>query len=121
MEVPFPVEPVGVGARWTVTRNVAVPMRSQIVATYTLVEREGNHVVLESVSEVTGEPQPGPNGTRLTELDGGGEAPIEFDLTSLEPTMSLVSHSHMVLEAERGEQTAQIVNDMQMRISSSPH
>lgn len=56
--VPFPLEPVGVGARWEVRRRVSVwSARLEQVVTYTLVERSIDQVRLGVAFEQTSAPQ----------------------------------------------------------------
>lgn len=58
--VPFPKQAVGIGAQWTVRREINIwGNRVDQVSTYTLTRRDGNTVEVDIVIEQTGLPQVG--------------------------------------------------------------
>lgn len=80
LAVPFPEEPVGIGGSWEVLRsrdNQGITMLERL--TVTLVEREGKHIVFETVTDQAladdgGQMQGLPPGSKVhfTEFTSGG-------------------------------------------------
>lgn len=97
---PFPVEAVGVGAKWQVTQHVADNgLALDQTVTYTLAERKGDVVKLDIALVQSAEPQqfggaampPGAK-AELISLVSSGTGSTEFDLTHLFPTKSKLEH-----------------------------
>lgn len=110
LAVPFPEEPVGVGARWTVTQHLEQQgMRLDQVATWELVKREGTTITLANSLIQSAAPQPMnapglPPGTSvmLEALESKGKGDVEADLTQLSPLKSKVGlemHMRMLTTA----------------------
>lgn len=110
LAVPFPEEPVGVGARWTVTQHLEQQgMKLDQVATWELVKREGTTITLANSLIQTAEPQPMaapglPPGTSimLEALESKGKGEVQADLTQLSPLKSQVGlemHMRMLTSA----------------------
>ncbi|MFT5354805.1 MAG: hypothetical protein ACI9KE_002018 [Polyangiales bacterium] len=90
VQPPFPIEPVAVGARWRVASEIRNQVVMQQVQEYELVEREGDHIVLQVVTtqsaqpQVMEVPQPGVS-ARLLSLVGEGTGRSEINLTQIAP------------------------------------
>lgn len=81
--VIFPAEPVGVGARWTVT--VAMASQGTRIITYTLKSKEGNRVVLDA----TVDQKPAVTSLSLSDLDSAlSEAGITTSTPSTDPSQA---------------------------------
>jgi len=110
--VPFPEEPVGVGATWEVQETIDVNAYSlQQVVVYKLLAREGDEIQLEIIVTQTAEPQP------LRELPRGMQAMIEIfegdargradiSLTRLVPHTELDYNSMLEARADGGQALA---------------
>ena len=89
---PFPVDAVGVGARWEVQQTLNQHgVRMEQVATFELVELGTDSGKLVSVVAQSAEPQalppPSPGVTaRLMKLQGSGTGQVRYDLNGLVPT-----------------------------------
>ncbi|MBW2462357.1 MAG: hypothetical protein JRH11_11985 [Deltaproteobacteria bacterium] len=99
--IPFPEEPVGIGARWQVERTVDLHTHDvDQVVTYELVDLAGTRGQLRITVEQTAEAQPlhnlpaGAEG-RLDTYVGRGNGEAVFDLTSMTPLVGLAFQSAM--------------------------
>ncbi len=94
---PLPVEPVGVGARWSVDQDVDQQgLKVKQTTTWTLVSREGSLVILDTEVQQTAPPQEmnHPNLTpgstvKLSRFDSKGTGRTELDLRSLVPNAAM--------------------------------
>jgi hypothetical protein len=98
---PFPVEPVGVGAKWEVTTQVADGgLELTQIVTYTLKERTSDAVVLETVLVQNAAPQaitpagmpPGASAA-LESFVSNGTGTTSLHLGHLFPTTGKLDHS----------------------------
>ncbi len=129
MPAVFPEQPVGVGARWSVTMLVDGPIKMTQVATYTLVEHQGTTGSLRFEIKQTAKPQamtagvpnagPGVN-ARLTALDGGGEGTLKFDLKRLVPESKMETSTKMSVTVQAQGQTTQMVTELGIELETSP-
>jgi len=99
--IPFPEEPVGIGARWQVERTVDLHTHDvDQVVTYELVDLTGTRGQLRITVEQTAEAQPlhnlpGGAQARLDAYVGRGNGEAVFDLTSMTPLVGLTFQSAM--------------------------
>lgn len=130
--IPFPVEPVGIGAKWRMALKATVSgMTQTVTTTYTLTELAADRLALRSEIEQAAEPQalqlPGvPPGTRvrLEALSGAGPGEVELELDRPVPVQSAIrmkTDMRMTFGGAPGESLAvsQTV-DVDTRISSAP-
>lgn len=74
LSAPFPKEPVGVGARWTVKRSATITgLRMDMTTRYTLRSRTGDRYVLDVTQEASSPPGP----ADLPGLPAGARATID--------------------------------------------
>lgn len=99
--IPFPEEPVGIGARWEVRRTLDNHTHDvDQVVTYELVDLAGSRGQLRITVEQSADPQPLhnlPTGAqaRLDTYVGRGNGEAVFDLTSMTPLVGLTFQSAM--------------------------
>jgi hypothetical protein len=106
MAVPFPVEPVGKGAKWTVTTQVnSNGVSVTQVATYTLADRSGDHLKLSvaiaqdaPAQELKSADLPPGAKTMLKNMKASGAAQVEVDLNRLVPNSK--GNVDLVMEME---------------------
>jgi hypothetical protein len=128
MTVPFPTEPVGIGATWTVTTKVEVNrIRTENEVRYRLVERTGDRVVLEvEISQTAPEQDPKlPNlpagaAVHLTSLSNSGSGHVVVTPSSLLPvsmTSDVSGTTDMTIE--QGGQSGHLVQDTVLELGLS--
>lgn len=97
---PFPVEPVGVGAKWQVSQNIEDNgLKLNQVTTYTLTERTGDVVVLQAelVQKADGQSinaaglPPGATAS-LESFESAGSGTSTLSMGHLFPTASTLKH-----------------------------
>jgi hypothetical protein len=97
MSAPLPEEPVGRGARWQVTMPVETPaVKLTQVATYTLLEIQGDRVKFDFTIKQSALPQeihtpgaaPGVK-VLLESLKSSGKGTVELQMTNLVPTSNM--------------------------------
>ena len=117
MLVPLPDEPVGRGAVWQVTTPIETPaMKFTQVATYTLLEIQGDTVKLDVQITQSAPPQESrpiggaPDTTVMLEsLDTSGSGTVELQMTNVVPTSKLnLTTTNVVLSDQRVKTTMQI-------------
>ena len=125
LSAPFPREPVGVGARWTVTSTATLAgLKMTTTTRYTLRSRTGDRYELDQTQEATAVPGPVP----LPNLPAGAQASvtnfsvkstgqISGDLTRHLPTKSSVKGTGegafaMTIGAEKVTMTQNLTMDM---------
>ena len=103
LTAPLPLEPVGLGARWS--RTVVLPLdaapRAAVTFEYTLTDRTGTSIDLAVAARLSGEPQPAPLDPRVTvsQLEGQGRGRIVRLLDEVTPVVSeLELEATMTLE-----------------------
>ncbi len=93
IQVPLPVEPVGVGAKWTAVGTVDQGgMKIEQTAKYELLSREGDSIKLKlQVSQKLVDPNFSPPGmpgvkAKIDAFQSGGKGNLDISLTNLMPT-----------------------------------
>lgn len=123
LAAPFPVEPVGIGARWQVMQRADTGgARISQTAEYTLRARTGTRVELD-VKIVDSSIEIGdalPPGARMMgmRLEGGGNTSI--DLASLVPTARMDVGTQIALSISAQGQSQTMMMDMQMQQAMGP-
>ena len=129
LTTPFPVEPVGVGARWKVETSVdqaGFPLLQ--VATYELTKLQGDRgslaVQITQTSKGGDLQMPNlPKGTKATLLsvESGGSGSVDFDLEALGPvnsTSQVRAKIKTQIEAEGQKQVMEMDMNMVLRLRS---
>ena len=126
LSTPFPFAAVGVGARWKVTQHPTVNgLTSTQIAVYTLVERDGQRIVLRARLRQSSPSQPIqatdlPEDATATLLgsDGGGAGDVNVDLTQVLPNASTVlARVEQAILVEQGTQQVQISQTVTTNVS----
>lgn len=128
MAPPFPQEPVGSGASWTVHTSPAVSgIATDNAYHYTLVERRDDVLVLEVGYEQTADPQdvelPGmPAGTtmRVESMDGSGSGRQSIEVGRMLPVLSTMEGGGTIrmsidVGGEEGSMTQEMELAMELR------
>jgi hypothetical protein len=128
MSAPLPAEPVGVGASWQLTQNVESGGFSVVqTATYTLVSRDGDDVVLDLVltqnapaqtTELPGMP-PGLD-ANLDSLEASGTGQMQIDLRRFVPVADSTLDMAMQLSIAMQGQSQQIGMSLRMDLGIAP-
>jgi hypothetical protein len=128
MSLPFPEEPVGVGAKWEVKQameNGGMKTFQKITAELTAVQ--GNVITLSVKTEQTAPPQPvnnpalPPGATvSLVNLTGAGTGTMKVSLDSLVPTSEMNSKTTTVMDMSMSGQSQRISMDMTMKVTIAP-
>jgi len=93
MAIPFPTEPVGIGAKWQSTTKLDQQgIKIDQVATYEVVAIDGKMVKLKFTVQLSAPPQtmqmpqmPAGMGAKLNEMSGSGMAEATLDLSKVLP------------------------------------
>lgn len=124
--IPFPVEPVGVGAKWEVTTHLSHSQGIELTqtATYELLERSGTTVKLGTTLRQSAQPQemkpPGvPSGATvmLESMESSGSGTTVFDMTKVVPqdgTMKLSTKIAMQVDAMGQKQAMKMTMDLDL-------
>lgn len=129
LSAPFPYEPVGVGARWTVEDQATlVGITMDSTATYTLTAREGDSYELGVTGTATATSQtiafPGmPKGAEATvsrfEVRTTGTA--AGDVGDILPSTSQMSaEGDIVIRVTEGGQAGRVVQHLEMEFTAEP-
>lgn len=126
MVTPYPEEPVGPGAEWTVHTAPAINgIESEFRYHYRLVERRGDRVVLdvdfvqESPAQEVEELPGAPAGASMSleSMRGEGAGRVDVDLRALMPTSSRVeSTSTMRASVTDGTRSQDMVQEMELTV-----
>ena len=129
LSAPFPREPVGVGARWTVTSTATIAgLRMTTTTRYTLRSRSGDRYELDQTQEAVAVPGPVP----LPNLPAGALASvtsftvkstgqISGDLTRHLPTKSSVKGTgDGAFSMTIGSEKVSMTQNMTMEMTTSP-
>lgn len=129
LAAPFPSEPVGVGARWTVTSTATLAgLKMTTTTRYTLRGRTGDRYELDQTQEAVAVPGP----VLLPNLPAGAQASvttftikstgqISGDLTRHLPTKSSVKGTgDGTFEMTLGSEKVSLVQNMTMDLTTSP-
>lgn len=123
LAAPFPLEPVGTGARWQVVQqaNTGVANISQ-TAEYTLRSRTGSHLeldvkIIDSSIDVADALPPGARVLGMR-LEGGGSTSI--DLTTLVPTADIDVSTQIAMSISAQGQSQNMMMDLQMQQAMRP-
>jgi hypothetical protein len=128
MSAPFPLEAVGVGARWQVDSRIdAGGFRAEQTAEYTMLSRDGDRIELQvtvtqsAASQSVSMPGMPPEvQARLESLEAAGSGTMNVDLTRLVPTSELDMRISMAMAIDMQGQTQRVDMDMQSQTSISP-
>jgi hypothetical protein len=124
---PFPVEPVGVGARWAVEQSFAsqgLDVTQRI--SYTLLDRGSDWVELGLESTLSAEPGPSElieyPGTDawVSELSGTGSGTMRMSLDGLTTTMSMESTGRQVADVDGSRSTTETSVTVRVRPGRLP-
>lgn len=130
LTAPFPIEPVGLGAKWTVemTANQMGFALTQ-VATYELTNLKGDVGTLKvgikqsaSNSELKLPNLPPEAKARLVSMDSGGGGDVQFTLRKLGParaTTKVKSNMKMEIEASGQHQVMEMDMNMTIKMTSA--
>ncbi len=128
MSVPFPEEPVGVGARWKVTTKMDTGgIQVTNIYHYTLEKMENGNLEMKVTLEQTAEPQEVKNpslppGTvvKLTELASSGNGTIRTNLSQLVPQSEIVSEMKMKMHIQAGAQEQDMTQSLSLKVKIRP-
>jgi hypothetical protein len=112
----LPTEPIGTGAKWTVTstQNIAGKVEVKKVVSYELVGKKGNVWTIKGTAKITGEDQKLEEGAQLGSISGSGTTEVAFDQGRLIPTTKQVVATNFTItvtpppEAPAGTQPVSI-------------
>jgi hypothetical protein len=129
LSAPFPREPVGVGARWTVTSTATIAgLKMTTTTRYTLRSRSGDRYELDQTQDAMAVPGPVP----LPNLPAGAQASvtsftvkstgqISGDLTRHLPTKSSIKGTgDGAFSMTIGSEKASLIQNMTMEMTTSP-
>ncbi|MDQ3758763.1 MAG: hypothetical protein M3331_02310 [Actinomycetota bacterium] len=118
--VPFPEEPVGVGAQWQSDTSFEIGgVTTNQAATYSLAELDGDRYALEVEIEQTVVPGEIEGGGSIIDSDTAGGGRLEGSLSSLSPVQSSVSTSGTVtseVPASDGA-TQELVQEIEVEVT----
>lgn len=130
LATPFPEEPVGVGASWKTetdaTTQHGVHLRQR--TTYTLIERDGDRVVLGVRIAQAFDPgavqlsEPGST-LDLTSGEGAGSGQVTMDMGRIFPVASSSaarSHQEMILHGAQGDLPMSVEVEVTTRVAADP-
>jgi hypothetical protein len=126
LTVPFPEEPVGRGARWSVTNAVHMNgMNVKRTASFVLSQLDGDKGSLAVAVVLAAPPQDvtDAQGARfhLESLNGKGQGSLRFDLARLVPTseMEISVDAAMTVDAEGTKQPVAVNTKIGMRVTGA--
>ena len=128
MSLPFPEEPVGVGAKWEVKQaQSAGGMRQFQKISVELTAVTGNLITLAVKTEQTAPPQPvnnpalPPGATMsLVTLTGAGTGTMKIQLDSLVPTSEMNAKTSTVMDMSMSGQQQRMSMDLTMKVTIAP-
>ncbi|MFO0751528.1 MAG: DUF6263 family protein [Myxococcota bacterium] len=96
MSIPFPSEPVGVGAKWQSTMTLEqMNLKVEQVATYEIVSIDGNIIKLKFTTQLSAPPQamhtpqmPAGVDAQLNKFSGSGMTEATYDTTKVLPVQT---------------------------------
>lgn len=119
--VPFPEEPVGVGAQWQSETSFEIAgVTTNQDATYTLAELDGDSYALEVEIEQTVEPGEIEGGGTIIDSETTGGGRLEGSLSSLSPAQSSVTTSGTVtseVPASEDGATQELVQEIEVEVT----
>lgn len=80
LSAPWPVEAVGVGAKWQVQSNVGKRQQLARTVVVTLISLRGKQVQLEMSTNIVAGPDNAKNGVSVLRTEGGGNAQLDIQL-----------------------------------------
>jgi hypothetical protein len=121
---PFPLEPVGIGARWKTTSTIKSKVFNFVqIATFSLVSLKGNHATLQVQIEQRAPAQvvkmdgvPADVKTSLDSYQGRGAARPVLDLDHLVSKVESEVEVHARFKAEQGTESATFGNDLKLKL-----
>ena len=128
MSLPFPEEPIGVGAKWEVKQALAAGgMRQFQKISVELTAVDGNTITLGLKTEQTAPPQPvnnpqlPPGATmQLVTLTGTGTGTTKIKLDSLVPISEVNSKTSTVMDMTMSGQQQRMSVDVTMKVTIAP-
>ena len=127
MSSPLPEEPVGVGAKWSVTQLIeSNGMKMKQTSLHTLKEIKGKtfEIAIELTQSADAQEikTPGAPGTttKLLSLESTGEGKMQFESSVLFPISSVKSDSKMGMEMVAAGQTIPMQIEMSMEMKVTP-
>ena len=128
MSLPFPEEPIGVGAKWEVKQAVdSGGMKTFQKITVELVAIQGNAVTLGVKTEQTAPPQPVSNPQlpagatmSLVSLTGTGTGTMKLKLDSLVPNSEMNAKTSTVMDMSMGGSSQRMSVDTTMKVTIAP-
>lgn len=125
MSMPLPEEAVGIGAKWTVEKEVeSNGMKMKQTATCTLKERTGGTIVLDVKIHQSADPQAITNPQapqmeiHLDALEGTGQGTMKIDLARMMPRESTMESSTKISMTVQGVQRIDQTMHMTMKLES---
>jgi len=124
LATPFPLEPVGIGAKWKTTSTVKSKIFSFVqTANFSLVSLSGNHATIQVQIDQQAPPQavkmdgvPADVKTTLDSYQGKGAARPVLDLDHIIPTAESEVEVHARFKAEQGTDSATFGNDLKLKL-----
>ncbi len=127
MSVPLPQQPVGQGARWTVTRTLkSGSIKMKQTTNYSLEKLDKTSMKIAVDMEQNADPQPLDSknlagaSARLVSLhsDGGGTSLIDF--SKLVPTANAFSHTNLVMELRAHGNQQRVTTTLDLKMTMNP-
>jgi uncharacterized protein DUF6263 len=121
---PFPLEPVGIGAKWKTTSTIKSKIFSFVqTATFSLVSMNGGHATIQVQIEQQAPAQPvkmdgvpADVKTTLDSYQGRGTGRPVLDLDRLIPTAESEVEVHARFKAEQGTESVAFGNDVKLKL-----
>jgi len=128
MSLPFPEEPIGLGAKWEVKQAVASGgMRTFQKIMVELTAIDGNAITLGVKTEQTAPPQavnnpqlPAGATVQLVNLTGTGTGTMKIKLDSLVPTSEMNAKTTTVMDMTMSGQSQRMSVDATMKVTIAP-
>jgi hypothetical protein len=125
LTVPFPVEPVGEGARWVVSTELTVgEITTNLTMNYTLSSLEGEEYEFDVATEQTAEPQdatvpgmPPDASAKILDYELDGEGTFTGQTSMLLPSATTTAGGTVRMEVTSEGDTAEMVQDMEIDVS----
>ena len=122
---PFPEEPVAVGARWKAVSSIRTAFAYEQESTYTLLEREGDRIVLQVETVQRAQPQPMESpqpgiSMRLLQFEGQAQGRVSLTMDRLAPTSEVQGSASTKSEVTEGSATRTIDMAVDLRAAVEP-
>lgn len=128
MSLPFPEEPIGLGAKWTVKQALSSGgMKTFQTINVELTAIDGNQITLGVKNEQTAPPQPVSNPqlppgatVSLVNLTGTGTGTMKIKLDSLVPTSEMNAKTTTVMDMSMSGQSQRMSVDTTLKVTIAP-